>query len=133
MSEPIELLAGMLGPVTYRRLRASFEDVGAVRRATDIDLMDLPYIGYATLRKIRTACAAVASRKRVPYRGSDVEVWLKRKRDEYALPDGTPGDYEAWTAMNDALDDYRLHADTGTPLDSTEPMGPTVAGVRDDE
>jgi len=48
-------------------------------------------------------------------RGDDVEAWLKRKRDE--LED------EGWqgvvrSALDDLLDDYRLHADTGAFLDT---------------
>jgi hypothetical protein len=43
-------------------------------------------------------------------RGDDVEAWLKGWRD---LLGGDP-----WLAVNGLLDDYRLHADTGTPLDT---------------
>jgi len=58
-----------------------------------------------------------------PCRGSDVEAWLKRKRDEHDGPDSGHID-EAWYALDDLLDDYRLHADTGVPL-GDEVMGPT--------
>jgi hypothetical protein len=51
-----------------------------------------------------------------PRRGDEVERWIKRERDTYnqysAGEDGA-----AWFALDDLLDDYRLHADTGTPLD----------------
>jgi hypothetical protein len=67
----------------------------------------------------------------VPHRGSDVEAWIKEARDEYPKSTGYPESPE-WLALDGLLDDYRLHADTGTPLDSDEPMGPTVAGVTDD-
>jgi hypothetical protein len=58
-----------------------------------------------------------------PCRGSDVEAWLKRKRDGW--PQGG-GDYGngGWAAVDMLLDDYRLHADTGVPL-GDEVMGPT--------
>lgn len=66
-----------------------------------------------------------------PRRGSDVEQWLRRKRDEYEVAPGVR-DAAEWNALDNLLDDYRLHADTGTPLDSLEPMGPTTAGMTDD-
>jgi hypothetical protein len=47
----------------------------------------------------------------MPRRGSDVEQWIKRFRDAYI-----PG-MSAWIALDDLLDDYRLRADLGTPLD----------------
>lgn len=46
-----------------------------------------------------------------PHRGSDVEAWIKRTRDEY----GSSTD-DAWRVLDDLLNDYRLHADTGTAL-----------------
>ena len=47
-----------------------------------------------------------------PMRGDEVEAWIRRRRDErprakYPM---------SWHALDDLLDDYRLHADTGTPL-----------------
>ena len=47
-----------------------------------------------------------------PRRGDQFEQWLKAQRDEYES-EGS----EQWKALNEALDTYRLHADTGTPLD----------------
>lgn len=48
-----------------------------------------------------------------PRRGDEIESWIKRWRDGY----GTSRDFDAaWTALNHLLDDYRDHADTGTPL-----------------
>lgn len=44
-------------------------------------------------------------------RGDVVEQWLKNQRDAYNE------DSQAWIALDDALDSYRLHADTGTALD----------------
>lgn len=49
-----------------------------------------------------------------PERGDDVEAWLKQKRDEHAAGS------IVWTALDDLLDDYREHADTGTPLNEDD-------------
>ncbi len=57
----------------------------------------------------------------VPARGDAVEAWLKGQRD--ALADGY-GRLPAWYALDDLLDDYRLHADTGTPLGRHACAGP---------
>ncbi len=53
-----------------------------------------------------------------PHRGSDVEAWIKRHRDQFR-PDQTDH-----LALDLALDDYRQHADTGTPLDQDPPDFP---------
>ena len=45
-----------------------------------------------------------------PERGSDVEAFIKSWRDRY------PRDCYQSVALDDMLDDYRLHADTGMPL-----------------
>lgn len=50
----------------------------------------------------------------LPARGDAVETWLKAQRDRYA--DGYTRDPQ-WEALDAVLDAYRLHADTGTPLD----------------
>jgi hypothetical protein len=49
--------------------------------------------------------------KHVPLRGSDVEAWIKRYRDKWDR-----GDNE-WNLLDWMLNEYRLHADTGTLLD----------------
>lgn len=63
----------------------------------------------------------------VPYRGSNVEAWLKRYRDQFAEKggDGTrrPMTSPEWGVINDLLDDYREHSDTGTSL-SQRVVGP---------
>lgn len=46
----------------------------------------------------------------LPRRGDPVEAWLKAQRDEYRQY------CDAWTVLDTLLDEYRLHADTGTPL-----------------
>lgn len=48
---------------------------------------------------------------RAPRRGDAVAEWLKAGRDQY------PPESNHYMAMDLLLDDYRLHADTGTPLD----------------
>jgi hypothetical protein len=48
-----------------------------------------------------------------PARGDAVEAWLKAARDVHSDRYGvTP----AWFILDDVLDTYRLHADTGTAL-----------------
>ncbi|NEA52371.1 hypothetical protein [Streptomyces sp. SID10815] len=46
-----------------------------------------------------------------PRRGDEFERWLKSQRDEHR--DTGNG---VWTTLDNLLDQYRLHADTGTPL-----------------
>lgn len=48
----------------------------------------------------------------VPRRDDAVATWLKQMRDR----DREAG-YDAWTVLDFVLDEYRLHSDTGTPLD----------------
>jgi len=48
----------------------------------------------------------------LPARGDQVEQWLKGQRDEYEVRSSP-----RWGALDEVLDTYRLHADTGTPLD----------------
>lgn len=50
-----------------------------------------------------------------PHRESDVAAWIKRHRDQF-FGENIQGS-ERWHALDRLLDDYRLHADTGTPLD----------------
>lgn len=49
---------------------------------------------------------------RRPRRGDQVEAWLKAQRDDHR-----DADRGQWTVLDNLLDRYRLHADTGTPLD----------------
>lgn len=63
-----------------------------------------------------------------PHRGSDVEAWLKTKRDEYI---GSPeeGYTLSWAALDTLLDEYRLRADTGATLSTpAEEIGPHAEG-----
>lgn len=50
-------------------------------------------------------------------RGDDVESWLKRDRDAL-LADSADWAQQAAAVVDDLLEEYRLHADTGTPLDA---------------
>jgi hypothetical protein len=45
-----------------------------------------------------------------PRRGDSVEAWLRDWRDQFGHKGPT------WVELDNVLDDYRLHADTGTPL-----------------
>lgn len=58
-----------------------------------------------------------------PHRGSDVERWLKAQRDRYK--DNDEYDVPRWLALDEALDQYRLRADTGLLLhEDIEKAGP---------
>jgi hypothetical protein len=50
----------------------------------------------------------------LPRRGDPVEAWLRAQRDQRLDAYGRPPE---WHQLDDLLDLYRLHADTGTPLD----------------
>lgn len=99
---------------------AGFRTVASLREATDRELLDVRNIGPLALTEIREALAArgdAPSLTHEPRRGSDVEVWIKRRRD--SLPGGEDPRKTSvgWLVFDDLLDDYRAHADTGTPLD----------------
>lgn len=53
----------------------------------------------------------------IPHRGSDVEAFIKAARDR--IKDETPlgENMMGWAQLDNLLDDYRLHADTGVMLD----------------
>ncbi|MET8694758.1 hypothetical protein ABZV65_19695 [Streptomyces bauhiniae] len=51
-----------------------------------------------------------------PRRGDQFEAWLKAQRDLYDRTDQREESSEFWHEFDRALDLYRLHADTGTPL-----------------
>ena len=51
-----------------------------------------------------------------PERGDQVDRWLKKWRDSF--PQGVQGTSHGWHVVDDILNDYREHADTGTPLDA---------------
>lgn len=45
-----------------------------------------------------------------PHRGDQTEAWLKAQRDQRSAKT------DEWVVIDELLDDYRLHADTGTRL-----------------
>lgn len=49
----------------------------------------------------------------IPSRDDDFATWLKARRDEH---EDRYGRAPAWYLLDDLLETYRLHADTGTPL-----------------
>ncbi|MFE2384473.1 hypothetical protein [Streptomyces misionensis] len=56
----------------------------------------------------------------LPARGDQFEAWLKTQRDNYRPRSS------AWNELDYLLDQYRLHADTGTPLTEHVCEGQTV-------
>lgn len=63
---------------------------------------------------------AVSARHQ-PRRGDDVEAWLGNWRTVLASGDGDVRCAECAETVDDMLEDYRLRADTGTPLDAQVP------------
>jgi hypothetical protein len=57
-----------------------------------------------------------------PQRGDEVERWLK------AFRDGLSPVSDDWHTVDWLLDNYREHADTGTPLDAVVNRGPAPGG-----
>ncbi len=68
-----------------------------------------------------------AGPQHVPTRGGDVAAWIKRKRDQFGQESQYP-DRRRWWVLDRLLDDYRDHADTGTPLDQ-DVAGPHGEGL----
>lgn len=58
-----------------------------------------------------------AGNNEIPARGDVVEEWIERQRDSEVKGS------DRWDVLNDLLNLYRDHADTGTELGS-EVMGP---------
>lgn len=65
------------------------------------------------LRRLAAEAQPTTKTEHQPRRGDTVEAWLKAQRDQY---DRGGESSEFWHEFDDALDLYRLHADTGTPL-----------------
>lgn len=72
-------------------------------------------------RRLRAMTSSNPGQPPLPRRGDVVEVWLKAHRDrqidEY-------GQTRSWHLLDGLIDDYRLHADTGTPLGQHACDGP---------
>jgi hypothetical protein len=65
----------------------------------------------AALDQVRRMADETATQTPQPRRGDAFEQWLKARRDEWA-PEGC----QPWQILDQTLEEYRLHADTGTPL-----------------
>src|SRR5690606_2644464 len=61
--------------------------------------------------QLRRMADETATETPEPHRGDAFEQWLKARRDEWA-PEGC----QPWQILDQTLEEYRLHADTGTPL-----------------
>jgi hypothetical protein len=57
------------------------------------------------------------SERHEPHRGDEVERWLTGWRDAFPA-DGLGVHLIVWQTIDDMVEDYRVHADTGTPLDA---------------
>ncbi|MGV9282154.1 hypothetical protein [Streptomyces sp. NPDC003730] len=90
------------------RLRAELVQVAAVCAAWIVDL------DSRTTEGARPAADETAATETQARRGDQVETWLKQQRDNYASD--RANDPATYDALDDLLDLYRLHADTGTPL-----------------
>ncbi|MFJ9671401.1 hypothetical protein ACIRP5_11505 [Streptomyces sp. NPDC101221] len=73
--------------------------------------------GVDLLRRMADETAATETQAR---RGDQFEAWLKTQRDACF------GHASSWAAVDGLLDQYRLHADTGTPLGEHVCEGQTV-------
>ena len=73
-----------------------------------------PYVPY-TADDLAAQRADAPPGPHRPMRGSDVEAWLKRRRDVY---DGQAGGEETslWMELDSLIDDYRRRADFGLTL-----------------
>jgi uncharacterized protein YuzE len=80
---------------------------------------------WTAAREARAALAAAETTpgQHHPDRGSDVAAYLKAYRDQFD-PTASELARANWDVLDDVLDDYRLHADTGTPLSEHACDGP---------
>lgn len=69
------------------------------------------------------AVLAIVKRDFVPTRDDAVAAWIKRSRDQYEHDEHVYTTDMRWDALDDLLEDYREHADTGVPL-GREVAGP---------
>jgi hypothetical protein len=93
-------------PGALDRIRSLHDSLAA---ETDLSGPDDLITKGSAARRIATALDGWTAPER-PRRGDAFEQWLKAQRDlcfDYAT---------TWSAVDGLLDQYRLHADTGTPL-----------------
>lgn len=90
-------------PVVLPRITG--EEAEVIRQALDKEMR------YA---RITLAPSMYQVEQHRPHRGSDVEAWLKRRRDEW-VPRGS----EVHRALDGLLDEYRRRADYGLPLNAS--------------
>lgn len=78
-----------------------------LRDLTDDHMSDI----NEAANELRRMADETATETPEPHRGDAFEQWLKARRDEWA-PEGC----QPWQILDQTLEEYRLHADTGTPL-----------------
>ncbi len=119
MGTPLEeLIPHMHTERPYRTLwiTGRYQTVEQVNEASNAELLEVRNLGPTMLEEIRKAVRlALEPPVHRAQRGSDVEAWLKRWRDRYE-----PGDPGYFT-LDNALNDYREHADCGVPLNQEAP------------
>ncbi|MEV4383786.1 hypothetical protein, partial [Streptosporangium sp. NPDC049644] len=71
----------------------------------------------AEVDRITSACMAAELERDVRLTAGDVERFLKRERDEHGK------ESYWWRSLDEALDAFRLHMVTGTPLTEPRPHG----------
>lgn len=81
------------------------------------DLLPLDHDAFGATHDLVQALQAARSSEALgvavqPRRGDTFEAWLKAQRDEYGVRSSPQ-----WITLDGVLDAYRLHADTGTPID----------------
>jgi hypothetical protein len=67
--------------------------------------------GHDTDVRLQAELAIGPAPVQPPVRGDHIDQWLRAQRDEFEPCDSQ------WDVIDNVLDQYRLHADTGTPLD----------------
>jgi hypothetical protein len=114
---------GIVGQLSKRgtgQAIAVFAEPNSTQRNADAEFTahareDIPAL-IAEVERLR--------REHEPHRGSDVEAWIKWQRDRH--PKGSDWSH-GWYVLDDLLDSYREHSDTGTSLSET------VIGPRSEE
>lgn len=96
-----------------RRVRAALEEMGHPLEGHHVDGVINALRGEKSIKDNPGEVAKSGGHR--PERGDEIEAWIKAVRDGH-LSTGPDGRTEAWYALDDLLDDYRLHADTGTPM-----------------